>query len=119
MTNHPRRRKSGGPSPSGLLLRELRERAGLTQAQAGALVRVSEIAWRSWENGARRMPAPAMELLCIVLAVGTIERGPYVPPGDWMLPWVRDELCLWFRRPVAPLRQPVPRLVPSAGNIRP
>jgi transcriptional regulator with XRE-family HTH domain len=104
MANHPNRRARGGPSPSGLLLRDLRERAGLTQAQAGALVRVSEIAWRSWENGARRMPAPAMELLCIVLAVGTVERGPYVPPGDWMLPWVRDVLCLWFRsgRRVAP-----------------
>ena len=87
MTNHPNRRARGGPSPSGLLLRELRERAGLTQAQAGALVRVSEIAWRSWENGARRMPAPAMELLCIVLAVGTVARGPYVPPGEWMRPW--------------------------------
>lgn len=101
MTNHPNRRARGGPSPSGLLLRDLRERAGLTQAQAGALVRVSEIAWRSWENGARRMPAPAMELLCIVLAVGTIERGPYVPPGEWMRPWVRDELALWFRRPAS------------------
>ena len=44
----------------------------------------------------------AMGLLCIVLAVGTVERGPYVPPGDWMRPWVRDELCLWFRRALAP-----------------
>ena len=109
MTNHPNRRARGGPSPSGLLLRELRERAGLTQAQAGALVRVSEIAWRSWENGARRMPAPAMELLCIVLAVGTVARGPYVPPGDWMRPWVRDELCLWFRAE--------PRLFFTGGDL--
>lgn len=119
MTNHPRRRKSGGPSPSGLLLRDLRERAGLTQAQAGALVRVSEIAWRSWENGARRMPAPAMELLCIVLAVGTIERGPYVPPGDWMRPWVRDELCLWFRRAIDPALARRSAPPPAAGSESP
>lgn len=108
MTNHPNRRARGGPSPSGLLLRDLRERAALTQAQAGALVRVSEIAWRSWENGARRMPAATMELWCLALAVGTVAHGPYVPPGDWMLPWVRNELALWFRRP-APLAPPMCR----------
>lgn len=49
-----------------------------------------------------------------VLAVGTIERGPYVPPGDWILPWVRNELALWFRRPI--LR---PAQVPAAESASP
>ncbi len=31
----------------------------------------------------------------------TVAHGPYVPPGDWMLPWVRNELALWFRRPAS------------------
>lgn len=103
MTNHPnRRRPRGGSSPSVLLLRDLREQAGLTQAQAAELVRATEGTWRAWEAGIRRMPAAAMELFCLTLAVGTVARGPYVPPGDWMRPWVRDELCLWFRRPLDP-----------------
>lgn len=105
MTNHPNRRPRGGVAPSPLLLRDLREQAGLTQTQAAELVRATEATWRAWESGARRMPAAAMELLCIVLAVGTVERGPYVPPGDWMRLWLRDELCLWFRRP-RPARPP-------------
>lgn len=37
-------------------VKALRVEAGLTQAAAAALVGVSEIAWRSWENGRRRMP---------------------------------------------------------------
>lgn len=102
MTNHPNRRPRGGTAPSPLLLRDLRERAGLTQAQAAVLLGVGDKTWRDWEAGRRRMPAGMMELLCIVLAVGTVARGSYVPPGDWMRPWVRDELCLWFRRPLDP-----------------
>ena len=58
--------------------------------------------WQAWEHGTRRMPAATMELWCIALAVGTVARGPYIAPGDWMLPWVRDELCLWFRRAIDP-----------------
>lgn len=108
MPNHPNRRPRGGLAPSGLLLRDLREQAGLTQAQAAELVRATEATWRAWESGLRRMPAAAMELFCLTLAVGTVERGPYVPPGDWMLPWVRNELALWFRRP-APLAPPMCR----------
>lgn len=99
MTNHPNRRPRGGTAPSPLLLLDLRTRAGLTQADAAELLGVGDKTWRDWEAGRRRMPAGMMELLCILMAVGTVERGPYVPPGDWMRPWVRDELCLWFRRP--------------------
>ena len=43
-----------------------------------------------------------MELWCLALAVGTVAHGPYIAPGDWMRPWVRDVLCLWFRRPLDP-----------------
>ena len=108
MTNHPHRRLRGGPAPSPLMLRDLRERAGLTQQAAAALLGVGDKTWRDWEAGRRRMPAGMMELLCIVLAVGTVEGGPYIAPGDWMLPWVRNELALWFRRP-APLAPPMCR----------
>ena len=41
-------------------------------------------------------------------ADGTVAHGPYIAPGDWMLPWVRNELALWFRRP-APLAPPMCR----------
>lgn len=47
--------------------------------------------------GTHEIRSPAW---CIALAVGTVAHGPYVPPGDWMLPWVRNELALWFRRPI-------------------
>ena len=102
MTSHPRRRPRGGTAPSPLLLLDLRTRAGLTQADAAELLGVGDKTWRDWEAGRRRMPAGMMELLCILMAVGTVEGGPYIAPGDWMRPWVRDVLCLWFRRPLDP-----------------
>ena len=71
----------------------------MTRSELKQLLGVGDKTWRDWEAGRRRMPAGMMELLCILMAVGTVERGPYVPPGDWMRPWVRDELCLLFRRP--------------------
>ena len=94
MTSHPRRRPRGGTAPSPLLLLDLRTRAGLTQADAAELLGVGDKTWRDWEAGRRRMPAGMMELLCILMAVGTVARGPYIAPGDWMRPWVRDVLCL-------------------------
>lgn len=102
MTNHPNRsRPRAWLTPPADVIRELRARAGITQVQAAEMTRAALRTWEQWERGDRRMPAATMELWCIALAVGTVAHGPYVPPGDWMLPWVRHELALWFRRPAS------------------
>ena len=48
------------PSPS--TIRASRLRLGLTQSQAGALVGVTDRAWRYWERGERVMPKGMWEL---------------------------------------------------------
>lgn len=102
MTNHPNRsRPRAWLTPPAVVIRELRAQAGITQVQAAEMTRAALRTWEQWERGDRRMPAATMELWCIALAVGTVAHGPYVPPGDWMLPWVRHELALWFRRPAS------------------
>lgn len=102
MTNHPNRsRPRAWITPPADVIRELRAQAGITQVQAAEMTRAALRTWEQWERGDRRMPAATMELWCIALAVGTVAHGPYVPPGDWMLPWVRNELALWFRRPAS------------------
>lgn len=115
MTNHPNRsRPRAWLTPPADVIRALRAQAGITQAQAAEMTRSALRTWEQWERGDRRMPAATMELWCIALAVGTVAHGPYVPPGDWMLPWVRNELALWFRRPI--LR---PAQVPAAESASP
>lgn len=51
--------------PSPAEIREARHRAGLTQAQAAALVGVQPRAWRYWEGGGRKMGAAVWELFLI------------------------------------------------------
>lgn len=52
------------PSPHDI--REARLRAGLTQAQAGALVGApSKRTWQDWEAGKRNMPTAKWELFQI------------------------------------------------------
>ena len=53
-----------GP-PSAAEIRELRERAGLTKAEAATMVHAIERSWRHWESGAHRMPAGLWELFRI------------------------------------------------------
>lgn len=102
MTNHPNRsRPRAWLTPPAVVIRELRAQAGITQVQAAEMTRAALRTWEQWDRGDRRMPAATMELWCIALAVGTVARGPYIAPGDWMLPWVRNELALWFRRPAS------------------
>ena len=48
------------PSPADI--RQSRRALGLTQAQAGALVGVTDRAWRYWERGERVMPKGMWEL---------------------------------------------------------
>lgn len=54
------------PSPADI--RAARLRAGLTQAQAAALVGVQPRAWRYWEGGGRKMGAAVWELFQIKVA---------------------------------------------------
>lgn len=52
----PRKPKARSPDePTAEQVREPRLLSGLTQAEAGALVWYSEIAWAQWEGGSRRM----------------------------------------------------------------
>lgn len=46
---------TGGETPAPEQIKQARQEAGQTQAEAAALIWVSEIAWRQWESGARRM----------------------------------------------------------------
>ena len=51
-----RKPKARSPDePTAEQVREARLRSGLTQAEAGALVWYSEIAWAQWETGKRPM----------------------------------------------------------------
>lgn len=70
MTSHPNRsRRSDAPArnPEPAELRELRERHGLTQARAAALVYATLNGYQRWEQGERRMPAGMWELMRIKL----------------------------------------------------
>lgn len=49
-------------NPSPALIRTARLALGLTQSQAGALVGVTDRAWRYWERGERVMPKGMWEL---------------------------------------------------------
>jgi DNA-binding transcriptional regulator YiaG len=59
------------PSPEPHIVAAWREAAGLTQAQAAALVYVSTAAWQRWEDRApgstraRGMPYGLYELFCL------------------------------------------------------
>jgi len=72
MANHPNRSRAANlaknPTPGEIY--QARNDARLTQKQAGALVYVSERAWRNWESGAsilshRRMHPAIWELFLI------------------------------------------------------
>lgn len=63
MSNHPNRgpnRKSRNPAADEILA--LRQRLGLTQAQAADLVHSSERTWQQWEAADRRMHPALWEL---------------------------------------------------------
>lgn len=52
-------------SPTPKTIRETRERAGLTQTQAGALIYKSIRTWQQWEAGDRSMDPAFWELFVI------------------------------------------------------
>lgn len=57
--------------PTGKQIKAIRERLGLTQAEAAAKVRVSQSVWSAWERGATR-PSPSSVLLIELLDRGSI-----------------------------------------------
>lgn len=65
MTNHPnrsRRTPSPAANPKPEQVRAAREAAGLTQAQAAALIYCTLRGWQEWEHGKRRMHPAFWEL---------------------------------------------------------
>lgn len=57
-------------APTPAQLRAARERAGLTQTQAGAVVHVTLRAWQLWEAGQREMHPAFWELFQIKTGCG-------------------------------------------------
>lgn len=74
MTNHPNRAKGPGRNPQPAEIRALRESAGLTQEQAGALVYTTAEVWKQWEaepgSVKHRRMHPAFWHLFKLLVVG-------------------------------------------------
>lgn len=58
-------KKKKKPSPKPQAIRNAREAAGLTQAEAAALVYTGERMWRYWEAGSNAMPVGLWELFQI------------------------------------------------------
>lgn len=72
MTSHPNRSRRPSPAatPTPEQIRAVREGAGLTQSQAGALVHAGLRAWQKWELGERRMHPAFWDLFQRRLAAG-------------------------------------------------
>lgn len=63
MANHPNRgRKDAASNPSPAAIKEAREKAGMTQTEAAAVIYCSLRAWQEWEAGTRRMHPAMWEL---------------------------------------------------------
>ena len=58
-------------------IRSAREQAGLTQAQAAALLGVDRVTWTRWETGA--LPPPSVPIWRYWLHVAGLERLPFKP----------------------------------------
>jgi DNA-binding transcriptional regulator YiaG len=50
VSNHPNRGKSAARNPKPAEIRALRESAGLSQAEAGAMVHTTGEVWKGWET---------------------------------------------------------------------
>lgn len=71
MANHPNRSKrapSASRNPTTDEIRQARERAGLTQTHAAALIHTTDRVWRQWEAGDRQMHPAFWELFRLKVA---------------------------------------------------
>ena len=73
------------------MLTELRERAGLTQAQCATMALAGLRTWKHWEAGTRSMPLAALELWCMAVLA-----GKHLERGEWCIPWIRKEFMRLF-----------------------
>lgn len=67
----------GIDAPTADQIAELRQRAGLTQAQAGQIIGARAADWSRYERGERRMSASTWA--CILLALGEHPRLTIAP----------------------------------------
>ena len=58
------------------------EAAGITQARAADLARVSLRTVQQWLGGGTPAPPAAVELLCLAIVAEGLR-----PPGPWLVPW--------------------------------
>ncbi len=83
MTNHPGRKPgSAQQRMTPEALRQLIERAGITQARAAELAGVEQRTLERWLSGDRAMPRSASGLLClslIMLGAPAALLHPYLP----------------------------------------
>jgi len=75
------------PSPAPAELRALIQAAGITQARAADLARVSLRTVQQWLGGGTPAPPAAVELLCLALVAEGLRQ-----PGPWLQPWVSPAL---------------------------
>lgn len=71
MTNHPARNKRAakrGPHPTGAEIRQTREEAEQTQAEAAASILVALRTWEDYEGERRKMPPGLWEYYCLQCA---------------------------------------------------
>ncbi len=67
--------------PTPAAIRDARVTAGMTQAQAAALVLASKSGWRKWEAGERNMPPLTWEYWRVLSGLdGLPARATTVPP---------------------------------------
>jgi len=81
MTNHPNRgRNNPASNPSPKTIAAARQKAQLTQTEAGQLIYASLRTWQQWEAGDRRMHPAFWELFNIKLSAAASHKGSFVTP---------------------------------------
>lgn len=95
MTNHPGR-KPGPRLPDDFrqALASARQRAGLSQYAAAALISAGLRTWQHWEDGDRAMPVNAVELWCIAAAA----LGHLSPNDEFARMWIRPDIAAFLQR---------------------
>ena len=95
MTNHPGRKPGPRlPDDFRLALAQARQRSGLSQAAAAALISAGLRTWQHWEDGDRAMPINAVELWCIAAAA----LGHLHPNDEFSRMWIRPAIAAFLLR---------------------
>ena len=95
----------------GATIRALRRRAGLTQAELGAKVGVSERSVRAWEKGEKR-PVDPQRIRKLVLVLVPEKCVSFEPGTDISPPWKNGEL------PTAGIREHIERARELAQRVK-